>query len=131
VRHFLERHATTPGARITEQALTYLENHPLPGNVRQLENLVRRALILSPERIELAHVASAAPGLPTAPTTGSTIEGRSLRDQLDDLERVLVRAALESTQGNQTQAAKRLGVSRFGLAKTLKRLGLGDGSPKH
>jgi transcriptional regulator with GAF, ATPase, and Fis domain len=131
VRHFLERHATTPGARITEQALTYLENHPLPGNVRQLENLVRRALILSPERIELAHVASAAPGLPTAPTTGSTIEGRSLRDQLDDLERVLVRAALESTQGNQTQAAKRLGVSRFGLAKMLKRLGLGDGSPKH
>jgi transcriptional regulator with GAF, ATPase, and Fis domain/tetratricopeptide (TPR) repeat protein len=131
VRFFLERHAPSPGARITEQALTYLENHPLPGNVRQLENLVRRALILSPERIELAHVANAGPGAPAALVPSSLGEGRSLREQLDDLERVLVRAALESTQGNQTQAAKRLGVSRFGLAKMLKRLGLGDGSPKH
>jgi serine/threonine-protein kinase PknK len=131
VRFFVERHGAGSNARITEQALSYLENHPLPGNVRQLENLVRRALILSPERIELAHVASAAPDSKGSAAVAPSGDARSLREQLDDLERVLVRAALESTHGNQTQAAKRLGVSRFGLAKMLKRLGLGDESAKH
>jgi transcriptional regulator with GAF, ATPase, and Fis domain len=48
-----------------------------------------------------------------------------LRDQLDSLERRLVTEALRRAAGNQTHAAKALGVSRFGLQKMMKRLGLG------
>jgi serine/threonine-protein kinase PknK len=47
-----------------------------------------------------------------------------LRSQIDDLERRLIRRALDISKGNQTRAAELLGVSRFGLQKMQKRLGI-------
>jgi DNA-binding NtrC family response regulator len=100
--------------------------------VRQLENIVRRALVLSPDCVDLAHVTaqpsgSLSPSHPLVdPASIRLVAGKTLRDQLDDVERTLVHAALEATKGNQTQAAKTLGISRFGLAKMMKRLGILD-----
>ena len=48
-----------------------------------------------------------------------------MRERIDSLEVELVQKALERTRGNQTQAAKLLGLSRFGLQKMIKRLGVG------
>lgn len=50
--------------------------------------------------------------------------GTDLRSRLDSLEAELVQEALDKTRGNQTKAAEMLGVSRFGLQKMIKRLGL-------
>jgi DNA-binding protein Fis len=46
-----------------------------------------------------------------------------MRARVDELERGLIRQALEASHGNQTRAARMLGVSRFGLQKMLRRLG--------
>ncbi len=132
VRAFVDRYATNKSVKITQDALAYLETHPFPGNVRQLENVIRRALILSPDCVDLAHVTaqssgSLSPSHPVVdPASIRLVAGKTLRDQLDDVERTLVHAALQATKGNQTQAAKTLGISRFGLAKMMKRLGILD-----
>jgi DNA-binding protein Fis len=47
-----------------------------------------------------------------------------LRTQVGDLERRLIRRSLDAASGNQTRAAEMLGISRFGLQKMLKRLGV-------
>jgi transcriptional regulator with GAF, ATPase, and Fis domain len=51
-------------------------------------------------------------------------DGLNVRRRVDKLESELVRAALERTNGNQTRAAELLGLSRFGLQKMMKRLGI-------
>ena len=90
-----------------------------PGNVRQLENEVRRALVLSDGAIDVEHLVARDRRAP-APARAET--GLDVRRRIDALERDLVREALERTKGNQTQAAKLLGLSRFGLQKMIKRL---------
>lgn len=50
--------------------------------------------------------------------------GLDLKSRVDSLERELLREALQKTRGNQTKAAELLGLSRFGLQKMMKRLGL-------
>ncbi|HEY5955025.1 MAG TPA: sigma 54-interacting transcriptional regulator, partial [Polyangiaceae bacterium] len=120
VAHFLERYAKGRNLGIDAEALELLCRYPWPGNVRQLENEIRRAIVLSDDRItceqlsdELRRVAMAARPVPM---------GIELRPHLDALERELVSKALERTAGNQTRAAELLGVSRFGLQKMVRRL---------
>ncbi len=116
VSHFLRRHANRKDARITPQALEALQSRAWPGNVRQLESELKRALALSDSVIGVEHLSVTQ--LEPAPL------GLDLRSHTDALQRQLVRRALNETSGNQTRAAELLGVSRFGLQKMLKRLGL-------
>lgn len=130
VRYFLGRYAAGRSLTVDAQAMELLCRYAWPGNVRQLENELRRAIVLSEDCItreqlseELRRAVSDAPALP---------EGLDLRAHLDALERSLVLQALERTQGNQTRAAELLGVSRFGLQKMVRRLeirGLGSAPP--
>lgn len=120
VRHFLAKHAGGRAVRVDPAALSALRRHPWPGNVRQLENELRRALVLCDETITLSHLS---PTLaPTARTAESSAPGLDVRQRVDALERELVREALSRTQGNQTRAALLLGLSRFGLQKMMRRL---------
>jgi serine/threonine-protein kinase PknK len=120
----LARHGAAH-ARITQGALRCLVNHAWPGNVRQLDNELRRAAVLSDGVIDEASLspevrsASAPRPAPAAPQ-GSL----HLRERLDELEAQLVREALARSDGNQTKAAALLQVSRFGLQKMMKRLGV-------
>jgi len=116
VSHFLMRHANRKDARITPQALQALQNRAWPGNVRQLESEIQRALALSDGVIEVEHLSVTQ--LEPAPL------GLDLRSHTDAVQRQLVRRALNETSGNQTRAADLLGISRFGLQKMLKRLGI-------
>ncbi|HEY8946272.1 MAG TPA: sigma 54-interacting transcriptional regulator, partial [Polyangiaceae bacterium] len=118
VKHFLARHAPGRRVQISKAALDRLSAYPWPGNVRQLENEIRRALVLSDGLITPEHLT------PDVANRGEAraIDELNLRQRVDALEVELVRIALRRTEGNQTRAAELLGLSRFGLQKMMKRL---------
>lgn len=121
VHHFVEKHGKGRVVKVSRAAWAKLESYPWPGNIRQLENEVRRALALCDDVIGAEDLSATVRG-PT--TKGPSAKGMDLRSRVDELERSLVTEALARTGGNQTQAAKLLGVSRFGLQKMIKRLGV-------
>ncbi|WP_053234567.1 sigma-54-dependent Fis family transcriptional regulator [Sandaracinus amylolyticus] len=114
----LARHAPNRRVRIDDAALTAMRGYAWPGNVRELENELRRALLVAGDTIALEHLS---PALRGDDTTHAELD---LKAQTEALERRLVERALEVHGGNQTRAAKALGLSRFGLQKMLKRLAL-------
>jgi serine/threonine-protein kinase PknK len=119
--HFASKHAGGRPVKVTRAAMAKLIAFPWPGNVRQLENEVRRALVLAEGAIDVPELsADVVRGGPSA-ALGS---GLHLRSRVDALESSLVQEALGKTRGNQTRAAQMLGLSRFGLQKMMKRLGI-------
>jgi two-component system, NtrC family, response regulator AtoC len=115
------------------EALTRAE---WPGNVRQLENTIARlAALSSGGTITLADYQAAsgevpivepdAPSEPLPPLPPDARGGPSLKEQVEAFERGLVARSLESTGGNQSEAARRLGVSRVTLIDKMKKYGLG------
>ena len=121
VEHLVKKHAQGQRVRVTPAAMERLAAYPWPGNVRQLENEVRRAIVLSDGTIDRTHLSPDIQG--TADAARREL-GLNVRGRVDALETELVREALEKTHNNQTQAAKLLGLSRFGLQKMIKRLGI-------
>jgi transcriptional regulator with GAF, ATPase, and Fis domain len=119
VQHLLEKHGDKGKARITSAAMDRLVAFSWPGNVRQLQNEVRRALLLSDGVIDEPHLS---PELVGEGAASPRETGLHVRRRIDQLERSLVTEALERTGNNQTRAAKLLGLSRFGLQKMMKRL---------
>ncbi len=126
VKHFLGLHAGTRKIAITKSAIDMLSAYAWPGNVRQLENEVRRALVLADDSIGPEHLSPQV----TARGEARSVDELNLRQRVDALEVELVRIALGRTDGNQTRAAELLGVSRFGLQKMMKRLEISLG-PGH
>jgi two-component system, NtrC family, response regulator PilR len=128
-------------AHLDKSALTALSKYSFPGNVRELENMLERALALSDgERITADDLqfSSAGVAVKAAPVEetverASTGPGRSVREAfgdlegyLEDLEREIVSAALEECRWNKTAAAKLLGISFRSLRYRQKKLGLDD-----
>ncbi|HMJ12700.1 MAG TPA: sigma 54-interacting transcriptional regulator, partial [Polyangiaceae bacterium] len=120
IRYFLERHAPGRKVRVSKPALHALTSYSWPGNIRQLENEIRRALVLADSLIELAHLSPEV--CDRRRGEQSRASGLNVRERIDALEAELVSLALRRTQGNQTKAAELLGLSRFGLQKMMKRL---------
>jgi DNA-binding NtrC family response regulator len=116
----LEVHGAGRQVRVSTGAMDKLVAYDWPGNVRQLENEIRRALVLCDDVIRAEHLTAEVRGL--ARSGKETATGLDVRSRVDALERELVREALERTRGNQTKAAQLLGLSRFGLQKMMKRL---------
>ncbi len=119
VEHFLKKHGGGRGVKVTRGAMGKLVGFPWPGNVRQLENEVRRALVLADGAIDVQELSA-----DVARGGGAKAGGSDLRSRVDALEAELVTEALAKTRGNQTRAAQALGLSRFGLQKMMKRLGI-------
>jgi serine/threonine-protein kinase PknK len=122
VDHFLRKHGGGRKPRLTPAAMERLVACPWPGNVRQLENEMRRCLVLSDSVIDRVHLS------PDVDRPENDERSRDLslnmRQRIDALESELIRDAMQRTRGNQSRAAELLGVSRFGLQKMLKRLNL-------
>jgi DNA-binding NtrC family response regulator len=132
VAHFLDRFGRElvpprSGVTMSQQAMRHLMAFSWPGNVRQLENVVERALALSPGRQQIE--ASALP--PDVRQAGTAVaewapalpeEGVDLDEFLARAERDLIRRALERTNGNRSQAADLLRVKRTTLVEKIKRL---------
>ena len=130
VEHLLARLAPGKPPSLTRAAWRALAAHGWPGNVRELENALARAVALGGDVIdeddlpESIVARAAAPAATLAP--GADLR---LRPALEGLERVYIDAALERAKGNQTVAARLLGLSRFGLQKKLRRAAGGDEEP--
>jgi transcriptional regulator with PAS, ATPase and Fis domain len=123
VRHFVARYALQRKVTISKAALDALSRYRWPGNIRQLENEVRRALVLADDVVTpdiLSPDIAREVGVGDAASKSES--ALDLRGRVDALEGELVRAALKRTDGNQTRAAELLGLSRFGLQKMIKRL---------
>lgn len=130
VDHFLARHAAKnhrPVPRFSRRALERLTAYDWPGNVRQLEHLVERAVILSRgDEIDDLRLPDEAE-VPTAPSARSSTlppVGTTLQDWLLALERDVIVAALKEAGGVQARAARRLGLSRSNLNYRIGRLGI-------
>src|SRR5262245_8292215 len=117
---FLQRHARRYGKPLEgfePEAMDSLLQHPWPGNVRELEHAIERAVLLAPG----PRVGSADIGLSLRETSGS--QGFE-KLTLDEVERELIRRALKRHDGNVSEAAKSLGLSRCALYRRLERHGL-------
>jgi DNA-binding NtrC family response regulator len=121
VRHFLQIYAAEMGIeppQISPQALAMLESHDFPGNVRELKNLVERALIESRGReIRLEHL----PLLEALPAGSTGIEALPLN--LEQAELLLIQRAMEQSGGNISGAARLLGIERTKIYRRLEQLG--------
>jgi two-component system response regulator AtoC len=120
--------------RFAPEALLALRNHPWPGNVRELKNVVRRAMVLAGrgelrvEHLLLDPVPSSEPAArasaPAASTMPSGAEATKLKTHLRGIERQSILDALAACGGNQSRAAKRLGIARGTLIARMDEYGL-------
>jgi transcriptional regulator with GAF, ATPase, and Fis domain len=131
VAYLLKKHAPNQKVRLTKAAMDRLVMFSWPGNVRQLENEVRRALVMCATTEGGDDAVIDAPDLSPEILRGELPReiGLDLRSRVDALEADLLREALTKTQGNQTKAAELLGLSRFGLQKMMRRLKVATSKP--
>jgi len=115
LRKYNERYELS--AVITTSGLKLLEEQPWPGNVRQLQHLIERLVILSPHgRIDAEAVADA--------LVESSSEDPTTSESLKDTEREQILKVLEATSNNKSRAAKILGIERKTLYRKLERMGI-------
>lgn len=124
----------------SEEAFGAMLNYDWKGNVRELKNVIERAVIITPnsEQITAQHLSldnrrkSTAP-TPPKPTADSTIKDAPLpqsdlpfclTEHLENIERKYILDALQKTDGNQLRAAKLLGIERHVLRYQMKKLGI-------
>ena len=146
--HFMEKFSAVRGKKLrgfTDKAKRALLAYPWPGNVRELQNMIERGVILAPNgtRIEVDQVFSSYNsdeqvmefGLDDKGGLGMERQdaGKDLREAvlsgamtLDEVETMLIEAAVEKAHGNLSAAARTLGLTRPQLAYRLGRLHDGD-----
>jgi DNA-binding NtrC family response regulator len=116
---FLRKHATRYGkplASFDNAAVQALLEHPWPGNIRELDHVVERAVLLAQgEQVRALDLALRAGAAPSA---------RGEEVTLEEAERVLIQKALSRYDGNVSHAAKALGISRSALYRRLAAHGL-------
>src|SRR5580692_4854036 len=132
VRTFVHQYAQRygmGGVDVEPSLVEALRTHAWPGNVRELENTVARLLALAPdERITLAlwRSLSEGPAMSSTPTpaAGDPGPGHPLRGRVEAFERSLIAESFEAAGRNQSETARRLGVSRPALIEKLHKYGL-------
>ncbi|MCQ8130228.1 sigma-54-dependent transcriptional regulator [Methylomonas rivi] len=127
--HLLERLAKAnqvPAPQFSRQALTALQRYNFPGNVRELENILERALALHEgDKIDVEDLnLQVAQDGAAKPQSNFNAEQMSLESYLEDVEKKALTAALEENRWNKTAAAKQLGMTFRSFRYRLKKLGL-------
>ena len=135
VQHFLQRGGaeTSPPLAIAQEAMRALMDYSWPGNVRQLENAIERAVAFGRARgrIERSDLPPDVAAVPQQAGTFSILlpdDGLDLEATVDAIARDLIVRALERTGGHKGQAATLLGLKRTTLVEKLKRLQLPETS---
>jgi two-component system response regulator PilR (NtrC family) len=118
----------TIAPEMSDQALTLLQGHPLAGNVRELENLLHRALALSDGGVlqfDALDMPAVQPVQADPPPSGSLdAMPADLQVWLDQQERTIIARALQDTGFNRTAAAARLGLNLRQMRYRMSRLGI-------
>jgi transcriptional regulator with PAS, ATPase and Fis domain len=127
-RHFLALHGGAGGCATPElspDSVPLLQAHSWPGNVRELENEMQRAIAMAaPEgRIVPEHFSDRLREV-VEPIESQLEPGDTLRDTLGRIEAVLIRRALTANANRRAETARRLGITREGLYKKMKRFGI-------
>ncbi|MBF8300853.1 MAG: zraR 27 [Acidobacteria bacterium] len=127
-KHFLDKFAPGGAMHVSQSAMRALMAYQWPGNVRQLENAVERAVALGAGRPEIdsADLPPEVQGTPqatSAPFVDFPEEGLDLPGYLASTERDLIHRALDRTHGNRNKAAELLRIKRTTLVEKLKRIG--------
>jgi len=124
VNHFLEKFDPSHSKKISSKAMKILTSYNWPGNIRELQNAIERALIVcqGAEILPIHFPEELLSGLEetSTPIINITEGGFSL----EDLEKHLIIQALEKNNNNQTKVAKYLGISRPTLLYRLKKYGI-------
>ena len=125
VEHFLDVFCARHGKRIEEvtaEARSLLVHHTWPGNVRELENEVERAVLMTPDGapLESSKLSDEIRSRAAPPVEA----GVGLREYRRRAESRLIVATLERRDWNVAASARELGLSRVGLTKKMKRLGI-------
>src|SRR3954470_20630249 len=123
--HFVQKLAADTGSRaesITDAAMEKLMGYHWPGNVRELENVIERSLVMcAGTQLDAADIK-----LENAPRARTQTENHFLPEgmTLDTYEQELIREALRRADGNKSQAARLLGLTRNALRYRLTQMGL-------
>jgi transcriptional regulator with PAS, ATPase and Fis domain len=125
-RHFMEKYSQEQGKPvegISDEMMEILMNYPFPGNVRELENIIERAVTLAvgetleardlPKDLKMVHFQA------LRASSGGLLT-------LEETEREYIRWILKQTDGNKTRAAEILGIDRVSLWRKLKKYHLED-----
>lgn len=135
VDHVLARIGGNPPVQVAPDASAALRGYGFPGNVRELENILERAVALCENNVITAENLGL-PGLPEASPTAASItvesaesvdptdDSLSLENYIDEVEKQAIIKALDKTRWNRTAAAKLLGISFRALRYKLKKLGI-------
>jgi len=161
-RHFITRFAIEehkPVSGLTPEAADLLERYSWPGNVRQLENTIFRAVVLCDGSLldicDFPQIASAmgvearqrraatvadaqamqaetfAPAIPQSPYSMSVVDAYGHMRKMDDMESEIIRTAIARYDGHMSEVARRLGIGRSTLYRKLKEFGLEpEGAPE-
>ncbi len=122
--HFLEKYETEHGKRIrriSTPAIDMLMSYHFPGNVRELENAIERAVLVCDSNVVHGH--HLPPTLQTAEVSG-TVTDMSLASAVEAFERDMIQDSLKSTQGNVAKAAKMLDSTERILGYKIKKYGI-------
>jgi two-component system response regulator PilR (NtrC family) len=118
----LAAQAGSASGQLTAEAVEELGRYDFPGNIRELENNLERAVALSGDRLDVADLRLAPPATDEEDAAGGG--SATLPDYLDGLERKAILDALAKTDFNRTAAAKLLGITFRQLRYRLQRLGI-------
>jgi DNA-binding NtrC family response regulator len=133
VEHFLAKYArlfAKPVREVSPGALELLRQYHWPGNVRELENVIERSVALVPDRV--VQLGDIPLDLAIKPGRAARDGRLGYREALQEFERQLILRALDQARGNQTIAARQLGIHRNTLAAKLLQFGpraVGDTGP--
>ncbi|MBN2104338.1 sigma-54-dependent Fis family transcriptional regulator [bacterium] len=119
IRKYAER-INKPISGLTEDALMLLKQADFPGNIRELENEIERAVTLAEDRNPISSELLS-PRFHHSKTSFKSESFHGLKDHVEALEKQMITDALNNTKGNVLKAAERLEISRVGLYKKLKR----------
>jgi transcriptional regulator with GAF, ATPase, and Fis domain len=132
VQHFLDQYARRskkPALTVDDDALALLKAAPWPGNIRQLENVIERAVVIT-EGAELtsedlpSDLHQPDVFAPEEPSEGPLLSAQAERTDRDRRDREQLVRALAAARGNKTEAARVLGLARSTLLSRLKKHGL-------
>ncbi len=110
--------------KVSSKGLTKLFDYHWPGNIRELENIIERAMILTEESVLYPDVLHIASGMTREDDRRVDYSGFSLKEAKKSLEKRMIARALKKTGGNRTQSSKLLEISHPSLLAKMKQYGL-------